>query len=76
MKKVMGVGAILAAAILSAAPVSLNWSADKGLSVSQDKANAIVGRPAYAAKRCRRGPQDRSPGDTPQRLLIARLQRQ
>jgi hypothetical protein len=46
MKKVMGVGAILAAAILSAAPVSLNWSADKGLSVSQDKANAIVGRPA------------------------------
>jgi hypothetical protein len=46
MKKVMVVGAILAAAILSAAPVSLNWSADKGLSVSQDKANAIVGRPA------------------------------
>jgi len=45
MKKIMVVGAILAAAILSAAPVSLNWSADKGLSVSQDKANAIVGRP-------------------------------
>jgi hypothetical protein len=46
MKKVMVVGVILAAAILSAAPVSLNWSADKGLSVSQDQANAIVGRPA------------------------------
>jgi hypothetical protein len=46
MKKVTVVGAILAAAILSAAPVSLNWSADKGLSVSQDKTNAIVGRPA------------------------------
>ena len=42
----MVVGAILAAAILSAAPVSLNWSVDKGLSVTQDKANAIVGRPA------------------------------
>ena len=50
MKKIMVVGAILGAAILSAAPVSLNWSADRGaflgLSVSQDKANAIVGRPA------------------------------
>ena len=46
MKKIMVVGAILGAAILSAAPVSLNWSADKGLSVTQDKANAIVGRPA------------------------------
>jgi len=51
MKKIMVVGAILAAAILSAAPVSLNWSADRGvsilgLSVTQDRANAIVGRPA------------------------------
>ena len=46
MKKVTIVGAILGAAILSASPVSLNWSADKGLSVSQDKANAVVGRPA------------------------------
>ena len=45
MKKVTIVGAILGAAILSAFPVSLNWSADKGLSVSQDKANAEVGRP-------------------------------
>lgn len=46
MKKIMVIGVILGAAILSAAPVSLNWSADKGLSVTQDKANAIVGRPA------------------------------
>ena len=50
MKKIMVVAAILAAAILSSVPVSLNWSADRGasglgLSISQDKANAIVGRP-------------------------------
>ena len=47
MKKIILIGAtLLAAATLSASPVSLNWSADKGLSVSQDKANAVVGRPA------------------------------
>jgi hypothetical protein len=36
----------IAAAILSAAPISLKWSAEKNLSVSQDKALAVVGRPA------------------------------
>lgn len=47
MKKVTVIGAmLLGVATLSASPVSLNWSADKGLSVSQDKAYAIVGRPA------------------------------
>ena len=46
MKKVTVIGAtLLAAAVLSASPVSLNWSVEKGLSVSQDKANAVVGRP-------------------------------
>jgi hypothetical protein len=47
MKKITLVGAtLLLAATLGASPVSLNWSAHKGLSVSQDKANAVVGRPA------------------------------
>lgn len=47
MKKVNMVGAtLLAAAILSASPVSLNWSTDNGLSISQNKANAVIGRPA------------------------------
>jgi hypothetical protein len=46
MKKVTVIGAmLLGAAILSVSPVSLNWSAHKGLSVSQEKANAEIGRP-------------------------------
>jgi hypothetical protein len=38
--------AAIAAAIFSATPISVNWSAEKNLSVSQDKAFAVVGRPA------------------------------
>jgi hypothetical protein len=37
---------VIAAAVLSAAPISVKWSAEKNLSVSQDKALAVVGRPA------------------------------
>jgi hypothetical protein len=36
----------IAAAILSASPISVKWTAEKNLSVSQDKAFAVVGRPA------------------------------
>jgi hypothetical protein len=36
----------LGAATLSIAPVSLHWSAGTGVSVSQDKAQALVGHPA------------------------------
>ena len=39
----------IAAAVLSAAPISVNWSAGKNLSVSQDKAFAVYGRPATPA---------------------------
>jgi hypothetical protein len=47
MKKLMLVGAIvLGAATLSVSPVSLNWSGTQGVSVSQDKAYAVIGRPA------------------------------
>jgi hypothetical protein len=47
MKKLTMIGALLlGAAIFSASPVSLNWSSEEGLSVSQDKAYAVVGRPA------------------------------
>ena len=46
MKKLTVIGAILVgAAILSVSPVSLNWSANQGVSVSQDKAYAVIGRP-------------------------------
>jgi hypothetical protein len=38
-------GTVIGAAMLSASPMSVNWSASKGLSVSSDKANAEVGRP-------------------------------
>jgi hypothetical protein len=37
---------IIAAVVLSAFPISVKWSAERNLSVSQDKAFAVVGRPA------------------------------
>src|SRR5215469_11887214 len=46
MKKLTVIGAILlGAAILSVSPVSLNWSSSQGVSVSQDQAYAVIGRP-------------------------------
>ena len=46
MKKLTVIGAILlAAATLSVSPVSLTWSPNQGVSVSQDKAYAEIGRP-------------------------------
>jgi hypothetical protein len=36
---------IVGAAILSAAPMSVKWSLDKGVSASVDKAYAVIGRP-------------------------------
>ena len=45
MKKLTVIGAILlGAATLSVSPVSLNWSPNQGVSVSQDKAYAVIGR--------------------------------
>jgi hypothetical protein len=47
MRKLALIGAtVVGAAALSAAPISVKWSAEKILSVSQDKAFAVVGRPA------------------------------
>jgi hypothetical protein len=47
MRKLALVAAtLIGAAIFSAAPISVKWSADQNLSVSQDKAYAVVGRPA------------------------------
>src|SRR6478736_5611597 len=46
MKKISVIGAtLLGAAILCAAPISLHLSQDKGLSLSVDKARAVIGRP-------------------------------
>ena len=46
MRKLALIGAaVLGAAIFSAAPISVRWSAEKSLSVSLDKAYAVVGRP-------------------------------
>ena len=46
MKKISVIGATLAAAaMLCAAPISLQLSQDKGLSLSVNKAGAVVGRP-------------------------------
>jgi hypothetical protein len=47
MRKFVLIGATaIGAAVLSATPISIDWSASKILlSMSQDKANAEVGRP-------------------------------
>jgi hypothetical protein len=46
MKKLALIGlTVMGAVILSASPISLRWSAET-LSVSQDEAYAVVGRPA------------------------------
>jgi hypothetical protein len=47
MRKLVLIGTTaITAAILSASPVSVKWSAERNMSVSQDKAFAVVGRPA------------------------------
>ena len=46
MKKISVIGATLvAAAVLCAAPISLHQTQDKGLTLSVDKARAVIGRP-------------------------------
>jgi hypothetical protein len=46
MKKISVIGAaLLGAAVLWAAPISLHLSQDKGMSLSVDKAQARIGRP-------------------------------
>ena len=46
MRKLVIVAAtVVSAVVLSASPVSVKWSAERDLSVSQDKAFAVVGRP-------------------------------
>jgi hypothetical protein len=47
MRKLVLIGAaVTGAVVLSATPISVKWSAEKSLTVSQDKAYAVVGRPA------------------------------
>jgi hypothetical protein len=49
MKKISVIGATLVgAAVLLATPVSLHQSRDTGLSLSVDKAQAVIGRPLSA----------------------------
>ena len=45
MKKLSMFGIILGAAVLCAAPVSVQWSPAKTLTLSLDRADARVGRP-------------------------------
>lgn len=48
-KKIAVIGATLVgAAVLCAAPVSLRWTPTKTLSLSVDKAEAVIGRPLTA----------------------------
>ena len=47
MRKVILIGvSVIGATVLSASPVSVRWSAENNVSISQDKAFAEVGRPA------------------------------
>jgi hypothetical protein len=45
MKKMSMIGVLMGAAIVCAAPISLNQSPDKGLSISLNSAEARIGRP-------------------------------
>ena len=46
MRRLVLVGAtVMGATVLSATPISVKWSGEKNLSVSLDKAYAVVGRP-------------------------------
>ena len=47
MRKLALIGAaMVGAVVLTASPISVKWSAENNLSVSQDKAFAVVGNPA------------------------------
>jgi hypothetical protein len=47
MHKLVLIGAtVIGAVVLSASPISVKWSAERNLSVSQDRAVAEIGRPA------------------------------
>jgi hypothetical protein len=48
MKKLSMIGIVVGAALLTAAPVSLQWSQEKTVVVSLDRADARVGRPLTA----------------------------
>jgi hypothetical protein len=46
MRKLLLIGAtVIGAALLSISPISVNWSVNKSVSVSWDRAFAEVGRP-------------------------------
>ena len=45
MKKMSIIGVLMGAAMVCAAPISLNQSPDKGLSISLNSAEARIGRP-------------------------------
>jgi len=47
MRKLALIGvAMVGAVVLSASPISVKWTAENKLSLTQDKANAVVGNPA------------------------------
>jgi hypothetical protein len=48
MKKFSVLGIIVGAALLTAAPVSLQWSHEKKVAISLDRADARIGRPLTA----------------------------
>lgn len=45
MHKPALIGAAVIAVVLSASPLSVKWSGGNGVTISQDKAFAVVGRP-------------------------------
>jgi hypothetical protein len=48
MKRLTMLGIVIAAALLTAAPFSFQWSHEKNVSLSLDSADARVGRPLTA----------------------------
>src|SRR6516164_6794647 len=65
MRKLALIGAtVVGAVVLSASPVSVKWSAERNVSVSQNKAFAIVGRPGHASKCCGCRSENRATGNS------------
>ena len=48
MKKLSILGIVFGAALLTAVPLSIQWSPEKSVAVSVDRADARVGRPLTA----------------------------
>jgi hypothetical protein len=68
MKKMSIIGVLMGAAMVCAAPISLNQSPDKGLPISLNSAEARIGRPLTPWECCWRQPASAPQSISPLRV--------